>query len=864
MSNLNRFGFLLFLSCFLSLKGVFAQEIKGIPVTVDKGITVSVEDLIKMSNEADKNPRIKKLRKELEARRRPKENPAAPMVPSWPVPTGNGFPNAAKPDNTNRVNATQSIYSNFLAITLAQASSVPPDSNGDVGPTQICIPTNGRLKFFPKNTVCTGQQTTTVGSSSTTLAGATVDLDLDAFFTPVAGAFGVSDPHVRYDRLSQRWFIAAIDLRAAPNRCVLAVSSGPTIVNAASFTFFFFVFDALTPVPPAPYAGGFFDYPTLGVDANALYIGGRMFNGALNAYTGASVFVVRKSSVLAAGPMVVTPFHQLGTAAAGIYTPQGVHNDDPAATAGYIIGVDQAVFSQLDIHRISTPGGTPTASAMLPLTVPATSSPLNPVASGDLQSLDANDDRLFAAMIKKNRATGVSTLWTSHAIAVNTAGAGANSGVGRRNGLRWYQIGNLSAAPSITQSGTVFDNAAATPRFYWFPSIGTSGQGHSVIASSTCATNQFVDVAVAGRYSDDALGTMQTPVLATASTSVYAPPSDPGPSRRWGDYSQTVVDPDDDMTMWTFQEYTNNTNSWGVRAVQLAAPPPATPSLATGVGCGTPSGLNRVSNITINGTSASNSGFFDPGADAGGPGFVRRLAVTSTGGVAVSNVTFVSATQITATLTWLTSTGGSSRTLTITNPDCQSVTLNYTLPSGCSSLPVRYITFNAKDIGKRIALNWETSFEENNDYFEVQRRGADGNYYTIQTVTGKNNLTGAGYDAMDAAPLSDNYYRLKQVNKDFSFQYSDIVYVKLSSLKKLGIYPNPAQQKITVESPQEFTGGTVRIINISGTVVKSERIKELFQTIDINGLVAGAYIVEIRSTSGQAQRTKLTIEKPQP
>ena len=43
---------------------------------------------------------------------------------------------------------------------------------------------------------------------------------------------------------------------------------------------------------------------------------------------------------------------------------------------------------------------------------------------------------------------------------------------------------------------------------------------------------------------------------------------------RWGDYSYTSLDPNDDMTMWTIQEYaTSTSNIWGTWISQLIAPP---------------------------------------------------------------------------------------------------------------------------------------------------------------------------------------------------------------------------------------------------------------------------------------------------
>src|SRR6059036_4293600 len=77
---------------------------------------------------------------------------------------------------------------------------------------------------------------------------------------------------------------------------------------------------------------------------------------------------------------------------------------------------------------------------------------------------------------------------------------------------------------------------------------------------------------------------------------------------RWGDYSFTDVDPNDDQTVWTFQEYaldatgTGFGGDWAIRAVQLQAPPPATPSGASpSSAC---QGLSSV-NVTITGTSSS-------------------------------------------------------------------------------------------------------------------------------------------------------------------------------------------------------------------------------------------------------------------
>src|SRR5207245_9938739 len=112
---------------------------------------------------------------------------------------------------------------------------------------------------------------------------------------------------------------------------------------------------------------------------------------------------------------------------------------------------------------------------------------------------------------------------------------------------------------------------------------------------------------------------IQAPTLAQVSSTAYNVQK--VDKQRWGDFSQTVVDPADDMTLWTIQEWCDVTNSWGVEVVQLKAPPPATPASASpSTVC---SGLASV-DVTVTGTSSSGSEFFHPGADAGGPGYAGR------------------------------------------------------------------------------------------------------------------------------------------------------------------------------------------------------------------------------------------------
>jgi hypothetical protein len=586
------------------------------------------------------------------------QNPDAPAVSQWPIQK------RTRRALENFTGDAHTLGSAFDAATLTDTGSFPPDSNGAAGPTQYIGFQNGRIRSFNKTTGA---------------ADGVMNLNPDVFYasvmTPIGGgvvANFTTDPQIRYDRFTSRWFLIMIDVpctnagctTTAANRVVMGVSdaaSNGTITAGTVWTFFQF--------KPSP-TTEFCDYESLGVDVNALYIGCNMFSAA-GSFTATNGYVVQKSSTLGAGPIVTTSFTGLATGAgAGPFAPRGVDNYDLGATEGYFAGVDNATFSTMMFRRILNPGTlSPTISANISVTVPTTTSSASIEHLGNTGgangNLDALDDRLYQAMIRNGR------LWTAHSIRVSAAGVG-NTGAASRSGIRWYEFQDLSTTPTIVQSGTVFDTAAtrAAAAQYFIPSIAATGQGHAVLGMTMAGTPFGATPVFTSRLLSDAAGTMPGPITNFGtSTANYNPPSDPGPPRRWGDYSATVVDPLDDMTVWSAQQYNQALNSYAVRVGRLRPPPPATPN-ANSVN----SGVASV-NVVITGTSSAGSGFYDPGTNLPAPArpFNHIAASVSGTNVIVNSVTYTSPTSITLNLN-TTGAAAGPRTLTVTNPDGQQST----------------------------------------------------------------------------------------------------------------------------------------------------------------------------------------------
>ncbi len=627
----------------------------GVRITAGQPVVVSTEEIMRQQAAAPPHGVRPKAKLQKPDRSNLQPNPEAPAVSRFPV----GGP--SQPDHAEIHTPALS----FDGATLADTGAFPPDSMGTVGPTQYMVFVNGRMRSFTKEGVADG----------------VINVDPDVFFAPVMTPVGggvvlnfTSDPQVRYDRFSNRWFMSIIDVPCAngtcttlaANRWLLAVSdaaSNGTITASTNWTLFQF----------QTHATNFCDYPSLGIDVNALYVGCNMFSPA-GSFVGTNGYVIQKASVLGAGPMVVTSFANIGTGSGGPFAPRGVDNYDPDATEGYFVGVDTAVFSRIVFRRINNPGSaTPTISGNLNVTVPTTGA-TNPVehlgnTGGNSGRLDSLDDRLYAAMIRDGH------LWTAHNLRVNASGV-ANTGSTARKASRWYDFINLSTTPTLNQSGTVFDNAAtlAASLQYWIPSITATGQGHAVLGFSLAGNPAGATPAFVGRLAGDPLGTMTGPPNASAvqigvTAASYNPPSDPGggSGRRWGDYSFTVVDPLDDMTVWTIQEFNQATNSYAVRVGKLAAPPPATPTCST-TPIEFPAGTG---DVVITATSSNGSGFYDPGADLPAPALPFHHLDATVSGATVNSISYDSPTQITLNITAAT-TG--VRDVTITNPDGQSVT----------------------------------------------------------------------------------------------------------------------------------------------------------------------------------------------
>jgi hypothetical protein len=332
------------------------------------------------------------------------------------------------------------------------------------------------------------------------------------------------DPRVLFDHHSNRWIVTVPDF---DTKLFLAVSltDNPT----GSW------FKTNIVLSQGSDAGRWSDYPTLGVDANGIYAAAYMVSG------GMSIFAIDKAPLIAAAPSLgtVTAFRDLPWEGA----------IQPAHTYGtpggeYFISLSDS--THLRVRRVNPPLTAPTLQNLGTVTVASYSAPPTAPALGSSTNLDTVDGRLMMAMYRNG------SIWTAHTISFNGRAA-----------CRWYQIDATTRA--VQQYGTVADASL----YYFFPAIAVNQYGHAVLAFTGSSASQYPGCYYTGRLSSDPAGQMAAPAQYRAGVAAQNNLDSYG-RNRWGDYSYTTIDPADQTTFWTIQEYAYATNNWGTYVAVLS------------------------------------------------------------------------------------------------------------------------------------------------------------------------------------------------------------------------------------------------------------------------------------------------------
>jgi hypothetical protein len=178
--------------------------------------------------------------------------------------------------------------------------------------------------------------------------------------------------------------------------------------------------------------------------------------------------------------------------------------------------------------------------------------------------------------------------------------------------------------------------------------------------------------------------------------------------------------------------------------------------------------------------------------------------------------------------------------------------------AGGSPLPVELIHFDAQAAANRTAdLHWATASELNNNYFDVERSYDAIHWEWVGNVTGNgttNQLTDYSFtDKSIATSQNMAYYRLKQVDFDGAFEYSNERVVRFDGkVEKLAIaaYPNPFNNEVTIlaNTNEPYS---IEVTDINGLLLLAiDNAKSHTHRLDLTEWTSGVYIVNVTSSQG--------------
>jgi hypothetical protein len=184
------------------------------------------------------------------------------------------------------------------------------------------------------------------------------------------------------------------------------------------------------------------------------------------------------------------------------------------------------------------------------------------------------------------------------------------------------------------------------------------------------------------------------------------------------------------------------------------------------------------------------------------------------------------------------------------------------LTGSTTTLPVKWLYFKANRMNENeVMLNWATASEINNDYFLVQRKSDD--WKDIGKVGGFGNSNiNRFYEFKDLdARETELYYRLKQVDIDGKFEYSNEVLVGLEIPEiDLKIFPNPSKGNLTIEYNAAYHGATLKLVDILGSVIYEDKLDDSGEFHSLTPIKKGIYLIQINAPGEKVYSTKWIVE----
>jgi hypothetical protein len=181
-----------------------------------------------------------------------------------------------------------------------------------------------------------------------------------------------------------------------------------------------------------------------------------------------------------------------------------------------------------------------------------------------------------------------------------------------------------------------------------------------------------------------------------------------------------------------------------------------------------------------------------------------------------------------------------------------------------STLPVTFQSFYVARQGSNIQLNWVTSEEVNNKYYEVERSTDGRSWKQLAIILGAGTTSLISKYAYTDKNVTDAavYYRIRQTDMNGAVHYSAIRTIRSSEKQQVANIYASSKQTITVDFNSDVKNNvTIQVISMNGHVVARQHFKQASYRLNLNVMNAGAgvYAVQVSDGNGWSEVKKITL-----
>lgn len=173
-------------------------------------------------------------------------------------------------------------------------------------------------------------------------------------------------------------------------------------------------------------------------------------------------------------------------------------------------------------------------------------------------------------------------------------------------------------------------------------------------------------------------------------------------------------------------------------------------------------------------------------------------------------------------------------------------------------LPVKLSSFTGEALNCDAMLSWKTSEEINFSSFDIEYSTNGKTYFPVGTVAGKNSNTGNIYSFNYTPQAGTGYYRLKMIDQDNRFEYSNIITVRTQCKLNpaITLHPNPTTHTAYIDGLQQ--GSIIKVYGTNGQLLTERKTTKTTEEINLSDRPSGTYTILIINEAGTSVH-KLTV-----